>query len=108
MRDFEEKVLVFFRMFHTPYRIFSQRAENGDEEECTLPEPQLTLTNGSNFTDDLMAMLVSMKLFCDAICPQIAKNEDLVGFTHILNRIAIQYCFDDSKDEVEVEVGVKD
>ena len=94
MSDFEKKVLVFLRMFHTPYRNFNQLAE-----ESSLPEPQLMLTNGSDFTEDLMAMLVAMKVFCDKVCPQIAVNEDLVGFTHILNRIAIQYAFDNSKKE---------
>lgn len=94
MSDFEKKVLVFLRMFRTPYRNFIQPAG-----ESSLPEPQLTLTNGSNFTEDLMAILVAMKVFCDKVCPQIAVSEDLVGFTHILNRIAIQHTFDGSKKE---------
>lgn len=92
MDSFERKALTFYGMICNAYR---------SEEEMEPPLEQLTLKNGKSLTEDLTAMLVAMKFFCDQVCPKLTEQEDLVGFSYILNRLAIQNCFDISGDEPE-------
>lgn len=94
MNEFEKKVLTFYTMLANAYR------EPEDMEEAV---DKLTLYIGYDFNDDIAAMLSAMMLFVDKIIPDITKDMDLIGFTHLLNRIAIQHCFDihDGDDEEE-------
>lgn len=90
MERFKEKVVAFSSLLCNAYR---------SEEKQEIPTPRLTL--GEDMNEDLIAMIAAMKIFCDRVCPQIA-DEDLIGFTYILNRMAIQHCYgvpDDDEGE---------
>ena len=85
MNDFEKKVLTFYTMLANAYR------EPEDMEEAV---EKLTLCDGYDLNGDIAAMLSAMMILVDRLCPNITKDMDLVDFTHFLNRIAIQHCFD--------------
>lgn len=85
MDNFEKKVLTFYTMIANAYR------EPDDMEEAV---EKLTLCNGYDLNDDIAAMLSAMMIFVDRLLPSITKDMDLIGFTHFLNRVAIQHCFD--------------
>ena len=87
MNTLEEKVGVFYTLLTNAYRDEEQRAE--------VPKLTLNLTGVGDFTEDFTAMLLAMELIYEAVCPQTAKDMDLIGFTHALNRLAIQFCFGD-------------
>lgn len=75
------------------------------EEEDRIEVPQIKLKRG----DDLNEVVAAMMGAEMAIFKQIAGDTtfdradmDIVGFTHMLNRIAIQHCFmqdDEPEDE---------
>ena len=85
MNDFEKKVLTFYTMLANAYR---------DPEDMEEAVEKLTLCAGCHFDDDIAAMLSAMMILVDRLCPNTTKDMDLIGFTHFLNRIAIQHCFD--------------
>lgn len=85
MDDFEKKVITFYTMILNAYR------EPDDMEEAV---EKLTLFNGYDLNDDIAAMLSEMMVFVGKLVPNLTKDMDLIGFTHFLNRIAIQHCFD--------------
>lgn len=85
MNDFEKKVLTFYTMLANAYR------EPEDMEEAV---EKLTLCDGYDLNDDIAAMLSAIFIFVDKLLPNITKDMDLIGFTHFLNRIAIQHCYD--------------
>ena len=85
MSDFEKKVLTFYTMLANAYR---------DPEDMEEAVEKLTLCDGYDFDVDISAMLSAMMLLVDNLFPSITKDMDLIGFTHFLNRIAIQHCFD--------------
>lgn len=93
MNDFEKKVLTFYTMIANAYR------EPDDMEEAV---EKLTFCNGYDLSDDIAAMLSAMMVFVDKLIPNITKDMDLIGFTHFLNRIAIQHCFDIPDDDDKV------
>lgn len=86
MTVFEKKVLTFYTMLCNAYR---------DEEDYEPAVEKLTLKNGGDMNGTLVAMLTAVKLFCDQTCPQVSENGDLIDFTYLLNRLAIQHCFSD-------------
>lgn len=94
MSDYEKKVLTFYTMLANAYR---------DPEDMEEAVEKLTLCKGCDFGDDIAAMLSAMMLLVDRLCPGTTKDMDLIEFTHFLNRIAIQHCFDvpdgDSKED---------
>ena len=45
------------------------------------------------------SVLSAMMIFVDKLVPNITEDMDLIGFTHFLNRVAIQHCFDKSDEE---------
>lgn len=94
MDSFEKKALIFYTMICNAYR---------DEDDQEPPIEKLSLKNGGDLNEDLTAMLAAVKLFCDNLCPQLSAEQDMIGFTHLLNRLAIQYCFDVPDDEEKEE-----
>lgn len=50
----------------------------------------------NNFEHDMTAMLLAIKVIYEKFTDEIGC--DLIEFTHILNKLAIQYVFDDSEE----------
>lgn len=84
MDGFEKKTLTFYTMLCNAFR---------DEEDYETAIEKLSLNIGDDVLENLTAMLVAMKILCDRICPKLSENGDLIDFTHLLNRLAIQHCF---------------
>ena len=90
MNDFEKKVLTFCTMIANAYR---------EPEDMEQAVEKLVLCKGQDLSDDIAAMLSAMMIFVDKLFPNITEDMDLIGFTHFLNRVAIQHCFDKSDEE---------
>lgn len=90
MSDFEKKTLTFYTMLANAYR---------EPEDKEVAVEKLTLCKGYDFNDDIAAMLCAMMMLVDRLFPSKTKDMDLIGFTHFLNRIAIQNCFDVPDDD---------
>lgn len=90
MNDFERKVLTFYTMIANAYR---------EPENMEQAVEKLVLRDGYDLNDDIVAMLSAMMIFVDKLVPNITEDMDLIGFTHFLNRVAIQHCFDKSDGE---------
>lgn len=76
--DFDDKILVFLSAISDAYK------EEDDRESF----PKLKL-NPKDLTDDITAMLMAQYLLYQRMTGN--EDEDVVGFTHLLNRLAIQY-----------------
>lgn len=86
MTGFEKKVLTFYTILCNAYR---------DEEDYEPAVEKQTLKNGGDMNETLTAMLTAVKLLCDRAYPQVSEDGDLIDFTYLLNRLAIQHCFSD-------------
>lgn len=86
MSSFEKKTLTFYTMLCNAFR---------DEEDYEIAVEKLSLKNGDDAIEILTAMMAAMKVLCDRICPKLSENGDLIDFTHLLNKLAIQHCFSD-------------
>lgn len=93
MKPFERKAFTFYTMILNAYC---------DEEDMTPAEPKLKLQTGGDLTEDISAMLMAMMLFCEQCSPETVEDMDIIGFTHLLNRVAIQHVFEDAMDKVDV------
>lgn len=93
LKPFERKTYTFYTMLLNAYR---------DEEDVEPPMPKLSLESGADITDDLAAMTTAMMLFCTQFTPETVEKMDLIGFTHLLNRVAIQHVFENAMDKVDV------
>lgn len=91
MKPFDRKAYTFFCMLMNAYK---------DEEDMTPAAPKLRL--GDDATEDITAMMMAMMLFCKQVAPETVEDMDVIGFTHLLNRVAIQYVFEDDMDKVDV------
>ena len=55
------------------------------------PGVVLELKNGADWTEELSAMMMAMMSMTDRMMGGLEEPyKDLVGFTHLLNRVAIQ------------------
>lgn len=78
----EEKAKVIYAHLTNAYR---------DQEEWIEAGARLTLMKGGDLTEELSAMLLAMISFADRASGGLPEEyRDLVGFTHLLNRVAIQ------------------
>lgn len=78
----EEKAKVIYAHLTNAYR---------DPEEQIEVGTYLTMEKGGDLTEELAAMLLAMIAFADRAAGGLAEEySDLVGFTHLLNRVAIQ------------------
>lgn len=93
MDSFDQKALIFLTMLTNAYR---------DEEEREQPCP-LDLPDDGDFTEDFTAILGAFFLFYQHIFPDAAKEMDLIRFTHFLNSLAIQCCYQEEAKEQEAE-----
>ncbi len=77
MGGFEQKALIFTVALQNVYKDEEDREDTG----------KLELT-GDGLTEDFTAMLMAMKITYDRVT---GDDTDLIGFTHILNRLAVQH-----------------
>ncbi len=76
-----EKTSIFLENIRNAYL-----EENEKEITTTLSFPQ----PGDDYTEDVTSLLVAMHLFVQYMTNN--DDDDLIGFTHLLNRLAIQFC----------------
>lgn len=81
MNDIQQKTLLFLSNIGNVYR-----DEDSKEITCELE------LDGEKFTEDVTALLLAMHIFVQRVTQD--DETDLIGFTHTLNRLAIQYCID--------------
>lgn len=75
----EEKAMLFYIGIANTYR---------DEDDRT-EVPKIEGHENGDVTDDIYAMLLAINSF---YCQVTGDNEtDILGFTHILNRLAVNY-----------------
>lgn len=86
MYDFKEKVLIFISAIGSAYKEYDERED--------FPNIEL---KADDMTEDFTAMLVAFHMLYTDI---IDEEEDIIGFTHILNRLALQYVMKKDKKEV--------
>ncbi len=84
MSKIEEKALQFFVALSDVYR---------DEENREL-EAFGKMQFSEDVTEDFMAMLLAMKVFFDRV---VGDDIDLIDFTHLLNKLAVQYIMENSR-----------
>lgn len=78
----EEKAKVIYAHLTNAYR------DPDEQIECGM---RLTLKKDGDFTEELSAMLMAMIAFADRATGGLPEEySDLVGFTYLLNRVAIQ------------------
>lgn len=84
----EEKAKVYAYHIMNAYR---------QPEDRIDPGVVLELKNGMDWTEELTAMMMAMMSITDQLQDGLGEYySDLVGFTHLLNRVAIQFSdFDD-------------
>ena len=78
----EEKAKVYYQHMVNAYREPDDRVD---------PGIVLELKNGMDMTEELAAMMMAMMSITDRVEGGLGESySDLVGFTHLLNRVAIQ------------------
>lgn len=76
MKEIEKKSFAMYTNLCNTYRDDEEKEETGKEEFSR------------DFADDLTAALLALYTFYGRV---ITDDGDLIGFTHLLNRLAIQY-----------------
>lgn len=66
------------------------------DEEARESEAFPKIELGSELTDDLTAMLMAMSIICDKLT---GDEQDIIGYTHLLNRLAIQHVMEYRESE---------
>lgn len=78
----EEKAKVYYQHMVNAYREPDDRVD---------PGIVLELKKGMDMTEELAAMMMAMMSITDRVEGGLGEPyKDLVGFTHLLNRVAIQ------------------
>lgn len=77
----EEKAKVYYQHMVNAYREPDDRVD---------PGIVLELNNGADWTEELSAMMMAMMSMTDRLVGLEEQYSDLVGFTLLLNRVAIQ------------------
>lgn len=87
---FEQEALSFYIALANAFR----------PEETQEEVPRIHLQPEDDFAETVRAMLTGMQVLCENASSEL-HADDLIGFTHILNRLAIQHYFlqHDDKDE---------
>lgn len=78
MKNIEQKAVQFLIAFMDAYR---------DEENREL-DAFAAMEISDDVTEDFTAMLLAMKVMFVKVC---GDDADLIDFTHILNKMAVQY-----------------
>ena len=77
----EEKAKVYYQHMVNAYREPDDRVD---------PGVVLQLNKGTDWMEELAAMMMAMMSMTDRLVGLEEQYSDLVGFTHLLNRVAIQ------------------
>ncbi len=85
MKQIEQKALYFLTALMDVYR---------DEENREL-DAFSKMEFSNDVTEDFTAMILAMKLVFERIT---GNDGDLIDFTHILNKLAVQHIMDRSTD----------
>ena len=83
MKTTEEKAMQFLTALMDVYR---------DEVKREL-DAFSKLELGGEFTADFTAMLLAMKVMVERIT---GFDGDIIDFTHMLNKLAVQYCMENN------------
>ena len=86
-QEFEKRVCMFYTALNDMYTDVDER------ESSTFPP--ITLED-ETVTDDFTAMILAICMLYRDKCD---GDEDIIGFTHIANRLAHQYCMKIQKGE---------
>lgn len=86
MNKIEEKAITFISAITDVYR---------DEENREL-EAFSKMDLSEDVTEDFTAMLVAMKVIFEGITGD--HDSDIIDFTHILNKLAVQHVMEGEKD----------
>lgn len=86
MAKIEEKAMAFATALTDVYR---------DEENREL-EAVRKMNLSEDVTEDFTAMLIAMRMIFMKITR--TKDSDIIDFTHILNKLAVQWVMEGAKD----------
>lgn len=81
----EKKAMQFLTALIDVYR---------DEDKREL-DAFSKLESGDDFTEDFTAMLLAMKVMIERLA---GFNGDIIDFTHVLNKLAVQYVMENKED----------
>lgn len=88
---YEEKVRIFLTALTDCYR---------DEEEKELSNCRSLELKEEELTEDFTSMIISLHILYKKIT---GDDVDLIGFTHIINRLAFQYIIEEKEKIGEEE-----
>lgn len=73
-------------------KVYAQHLENAylEPDDRVDPGVVLQLNKGTDWMEELAAMMMAMMSMTDRLVGLEEQYSDLVGFTHLLNRVAIQ------------------
>lgn len=86
MGKIERKALHFLTALIDVYR---------DEDDRELNSLSKLDFDGADFTEDFTAILLALRLFMEKVSD---FDADLIDFTHMLNKLAVQYVMDAQKE----------
>lgn len=88
MSQFEKQVYVFYQMICNAFR---------DEDDYETAIEKLSFGKDGDMNELIVAMMTAMQVFCSNVAPESMGDMDTIGFTHALNRLAIQHFY--AKDD---------
>lgn len=91
---YQRQIIVFYQMLCNAF---------ADEENQQEPVERIELGIGTDVGEMLVAMMEAMKLLASKLCPGNFEQEDLIDFTHVLNRLAVQHVYGDNGPDVDAE-----
>ncbi len=89
MNNFENKILSFCVALQDVYK------DEEDKESLAMPKLEL---KEETLTEDFTAMLYAMRVLYSEIT---GDNCDIIGFTHICNRLALQHIMEEKGVELD-------
>lgn len=87
MNNLEQKALCFLTALADVYR------DKENRELGAFSKMEFT----DDITEDFTALLVAMKVFFDRLAGD--DGRDLIDFTHVLNKLAVQHIMDGGTDD---------
>lgn len=81
---FKKSVLVYYQMLTNAFR---------DEEDYEVAYERIQLNQNTNPNEEIVAMAAAIKIFCEKVEPELFEHDDLLGFTHTLNRLVVQHAY---------------
>lgn len=86
MNEFESKCAMFLTALADVYR------SEDDRELGAFSK----LEDSDDYTEDMTAILLAMHVFCEHVS---SFEGDLIDFTHVLNKLAIQHVMEAQKED---------